>query len=109
MPQCQLLFSAVFVFQKIYSENILEIGRNESTGSYFSITYTESEGDTKGTEEAATPRGSVPPFGRATAWRGPLGFPPTSPFRLYICFIGKTLDTRASIHEKFRSRRRRQP
>jgi hypothetical protein len=30
MPQCQFLFSAVFVFQKSYTGNILGIGRNKS-------------------------------------------------------------------------------
>ena len=30
MPQCQFLFSAVFVFQKIYSRNILGIGRKST-------------------------------------------------------------------------------
>jgi hypothetical protein len=30
MPQCQVLFSAVIVFQKSYTGNILGMGRNES-------------------------------------------------------------------------------
>ena len=45
---------------------------------------------------------AAPPLGRAAIWCGPLGRPPTSPFRLYIHFLGKTLSTQASIHEKFR-------
>jgi hypothetical protein len=36
MPQCQFLFSAVFVFQKSYTGNILGIGRNKAWISYFS-------------------------------------------------------------------------
>ena len=47
-------------------------------------------------------------LGRFVAWCGTLGRPPTSPFCLYICFIWKTLNTQASIHEKFYSRSRRQ-
>jgi hypothetical protein len=35
MPQCQFLFSAVFVFQKSYTGNILGIGRNKAWSSYF--------------------------------------------------------------------------
>ena len=62
MPQCQFLFSAVFVFQKSSSGNILGIGGNEARSPYFYVTYTESEGDSKGTEEAATPRGGAPPW-----------------------------------------------
>jgi hypothetical protein len=34
MPQCQFLFSAIFMFQKSYIGNILGIGRNESQSSY---------------------------------------------------------------------------
>jgi hypothetical protein len=41
--------------------------------------------------------------GRATTWCGPLGCPPTSPFRLYIASNTTTLNELASIHEKFRS------
>ena len=62
MPQCQFLFSAVFVFQKSCSGNILGIGRNLDRTSYFSNTYTESKGETEATEEAATPgAGAAPP------------------------------------------------
>jgi hypothetical protein len=35
MPQCQFLFSAVFVFQKSYTRNILGIEWNKSQTSYF--------------------------------------------------------------------------
>ena len=53
------------------------------------------------------PRGQV--GGRATTRCGIPGRAPTLPYRLYIAFPRKTLNTRASIHEKFRSRHRRQP
>ena len=35
MPQCQFLFSAVFVFQKSCTRNILGIARNKRPGPYF--------------------------------------------------------------------------
>jgi len=40
-----------------------------------------------------------PPLGRAATWCGPLGRPPTSPFRLYIAPDAKTLNQSASTHE----------
>ena len=52
MPQCQFLFSAVFVFQKSCTGNILGIGRNKNRSSYF---YRDEAGDQKGVEEE--PRG----------------------------------------------------
>ena len=103
MPQCQFLFSAIFVFQESCSGNILGIGRNKSRSSYFSVTKTESKGETEKSREAATPPLGAGPPGHACLWCGPLGRPPTSPFRLYIAFVVKTLRTEASIHEKFRS------
>jgi hypothetical protein len=42
------LFSAVFVFQKSYTGNIIEIGRNKSRSSYFSRSKTESKAETEG-------------------------------------------------------------
>ena len=98
-----------FWFQKSCSGNILGIGRHESQSPYFSVTYTESGGESKRGSRAATPRGGVAPLDRAAIGCGPPGRPPMLPFRLFIPFLGKTLNTRASIHEKFRSRRRRQP
>ena len=49
------------------------------------------------------------PPGRAWTRCGAPGGPPASLFRLFIPFLGKTLKARTSIHEKFRSRRHRQP
>jgi hypothetical protein len=40
------LFSAIFVFQKSYTRNILGIGRNKSRSSYFSQSVTESKAET---------------------------------------------------------------
>jgi hypothetical protein len=54
MPQCQFLFSAVFVFQKSYTGNILRIGRNKNQSSYLSDTKTDSKGETEKSQEPAT-------------------------------------------------------
>jgi hypothetical protein len=55
MPQCQFLFSVVFVFQKSYIGNILGIGRNKSRSSYFADTKTESKREMEEDQEVATP------------------------------------------------------
>jgi hypothetical protein len=55
-------FSVVFVFQKSYTGNILEIGRNESQSSYLPDTKTESKGETEEDQEAAAPLGGVGPW-----------------------------------------------
>jgi hypothetical protein len=55
MPHRQFLFSAIFVFQKSYTGNILGIGQNESQSSYLPDTKTESEGETEESQEAAAP------------------------------------------------------
>jgi hypothetical protein len=49
------LFSAIFVFQKSYTGNILGIRRNKSQSSYFSRSVTESKVEMEGSQEAATP------------------------------------------------------
>jgi hypothetical protein len=103
MSRCHFLFSAIFVFQKSYTENILRIGRNEAQSSYFTVTETESKAETEEGQEAATPGGGVGPPGRATRWCGPLVHPLTSSFRLYILSDAKTLNSPIAVHEKFRS------
>jgi hypothetical protein len=63
MPQCQFLFSVVFLFQIFTKGNILIIGQNKSQSSYFSDTKTESKGETEKSREAATPcHGAGPPL-----------------------------------------------
>jgi hypothetical protein len=49
------LFSAVLVFQKSYTGNILGIGRNKSQSSYFSRSVTESKAETEGGQRASAP------------------------------------------------------
>jgi hypothetical protein len=72
MPQCQFLFSAIFVFQKSYIGNILGIGRNESQSSYLPDTKMESKGEMEGARgqphhrlaraTLAAPQGGVDPW-----------------------------------------------
>jgi hypothetical protein len=49
------LFSAVFVFQKSYTGNILGIGRNKSRTSYFSRHESKSKDEMEGGQGPATP------------------------------------------------------
>jgi hypothetical protein len=50
------LFSAVFVFQKSYTGNILGIGQNKSRNSYFYRSFAKTEDETEGGQGPATPR-----------------------------------------------------
>jgi hypothetical protein len=59
MPQCQFLFSAIFVFQKSYTGTILGIGRNKSQSSYLPERKMESIGETELDQEAVAPYGGV--------------------------------------------------
>ena len=61
MPQCQFLFSAVFVFQKSCTWKFLGIGRNKSAESYFSGTKMEPEGHTQESCHVAVHRAGVAP------------------------------------------------
>jgi hypothetical protein len=56
MPQCQFLFSAIFVFQKSYTGNIPGIGQNESRSSYL------PKGKTDKGSIATTPTILPPPY-----------------------------------------------
>jgi hypothetical protein len=74
IPQCQFLFSAIFVFQKSYIGNILEIGQNEAQSSYFPRHDTESKSETEEGQEVGTPRGGAgPPLAMPPCVVGPLG------------------------------------
>ena len=96
MPQCQFMFSAVFVFQKSCSGNILGIGRHKARSPYFSNTHPESERESKRGQGQPHPRTVRVPLGRATTRCGAPGRPPTFPFRLYIGPDAKTLKDQAS-------------
>src|SRR3954468_8202432 len=53
MPQCQFLFSAVFVFQKSCTENILGITWDKFPVPYFHVMKLEPERDLKGGSQVA--------------------------------------------------------
>jgi hypothetical protein len=77
------LFSAVFVFQKSYTGNILRIGRNKSqTSRYFTELPEHRRGDGAGPEGGHTTRGRGPPLARIGLWCGPPGPLLTTPLRL---------------------------
>jgi hypothetical protein len=86
------LFSAIFLFQKSYTGNILGIGRNKSWTSYFSRTRVEvqsRDGGGPGPSHTLGRRGPGP--GHATRGWAPLVHLLTPPFRLYIPLDGKNL------------------
>jgi hypothetical protein len=61
------LFSAVFVFQKSYTGNILGIGRNKFLKSYFSRKLPEiRRGEGEGPQAALTPGSHGLPLARTT-------------------------------------------
>jgi hypothetical protein len=63
------LFSAIFVFQKSYTGNILGIGQNKSQTSYFYRSFAKTEDETEGGPGARlTTGGRSPAPGRATPW-----------------------------------------
>jgi hypothetical protein len=77
------LFSAIFVFQKIYTGNILGIGRNKFLKSYFSRKHPEIQrGDGVGPRGPHTPGRRGPAPGRAPYVWGHLGPLLTMPLRL---------------------------
>jgi hypothetical protein len=92
MPQCQSLFSAVFVFQKSYIGNILGIGWNKSRSSYFFPTR-----DGVQSRDGGEPRGDHTigwrglSLAHTTRWWGHLAHLLTSHFHLYILLNEKTL------------------
>src|SRR3954454_11018215 len=55
MPQCQFLFSAIFVFQKSCTENILGIARDKLPVPYNHVTKTVPEDDLRGASQVARP------------------------------------------------------
>ena len=99
-------FLLFFGFRKVVLKIFSELDETKTQGSIF-LTRTRSPKETRKGPRRQAHHVAAPPLCRTMAWCGPLGRPSTSPFRLYICFIGKPLNTRASIHDKFRSHRRR--
>jgi hypothetical protein len=104
MPQCQFMFSAVFVFQKNYTGNILGIGRNEARSFYFPRHETESKEETEEGQEVAThPSGAGPPLAAPPCGVGPPWCPLTLPLHLYKASDVETLKKSAFSQIKFRS------
>jgi hypothetical protein len=69
------LFSAVFVFQKSYTGNILGIGRNKSRTFYFYRSFAKTEDETEGARGQPHHRGARP-----SPWpRPPMVRPPGPP------------------------------
>jgi hypothetical protein len=89
------LFSAIFVFQKSYTGNILRIGRNKSWTSRNILFLPKLREDRRwdgggpGASHTMGWRGPAP--GRATRWWGHLAHLQTLPFRLYIPLDRKNL------------------
>ena len=84
-----VLVFCCFLFQKSCSGNILGIGRNKSPWSYFSVTYTKSEGETKTGTEAATPGGgTAPPPGAPLHGVGPSGLHRCRPLAYKFIYSG---------------------
>jgi hypothetical protein len=74
------LFSAVFVFQKSYTGNILGIGRNKSRTSYFYRSFAKTEEDTKGATGQPHHRAAWPAPGPRPLWvRPPWPTPDAAP------------------------------
>jgi hypothetical protein len=95
--------SAIFVFQKSYTGNILRIRQNESQTSYFSRHEDGVQSRDGGGLGGRKIIGWHAPHWPPPRWCGTLVHPLTSPFRLYILSEAKTLSHPVSIHEKFRS------
>ena len=90
MPQCQFLFSAVFYSRKAVLEIFLELDETKSQGPIFSVTYTESEGETKGGTEAPSPCGGVGPTpGAPPRGEEPSGLHRHRPFAYKLPFSEK--------------------
>jgi hypothetical protein len=53
------MFSAIFVFQKSYTGNILGIGRNKSRTSYFYRSFAKTKDEMEGGQGPASPLGGA--------------------------------------------------
>jgi hypothetical protein len=96
------LSSAVFVFQKSYTGNIIGIGRNKSRTSYFFQTRDEVQRWDEGGPGAGHTLGRRGlALARTTRGWGCLVHLLTPPFRLYIPLDGKNLNTRSIFLETY--------
>src|SRR4051794_22503460 len=106
MPQCQLLFFAVFVFQKSCIGNILGIARDKLPLPYNHVMKTVPEDDLRGASQVARPHPGAARAWPAPGWRlGPPWRPRLRIFAYLFSVSGKNLEKREKFHKKFRSRR----
>jgi hypothetical protein len=74
------LFSAVFVFLKSYTRNILKIGQNKSRTSYLYRSFTKTEDDMERGQWPASPPGARPsPWSHPPMVRVPWSTPDDAP------------------------------
>src|SRR3954468_22690607 len=95
MPQCQFLFSAIFVFQKSCTENILGIERDKLPTPYNYEGKTVPENDRRGVSQVARPhRGAASPR-PAPGWPlGPPSLPDSASSPIYSPFRENPRETR---------------
>jgi hypothetical protein len=97
-------FSALFVFQKSYTRNILGIGRNKDQNSYFAQTKDEDRTGAGGGGGRGQPHPRVAcPLAHAALWCGGPGPPLMPPLHLYKAIRRKTLRQSAIFQKKSRS------
>src|SRR3954447_17033692 len=87
MPQCQFLFSAVLVFQKSCTGNILGIARDKLPVPYNHVTKTVPEGDLMGASQVARPHpGAARPWPTPGWCLGQPGRPDSASSPIYSPF-----------------------
>ena len=102
------VFCCFCISEKLYRK----YSRN-CTGQSPSTLFLRNEDEARRGATGSQPGGQTRPrrgqtWARAWPMSGPTRAPSTPPLRPYILRLGKTLDTRAKIHEKFRRRRQRE-
>src|SRR4051812_40294250 len=104
MPQCQFLFSAVFIFQKSCTENILGIERDKLPTPYNYEGKTVPENDWRVVSQVARPHpGAASPWPMPGWCLGPTRLPDSAFSPIYSPIREKTLGRREIFHEKFHS------
>jgi hypothetical protein len=103
------LFSTIFVFQKSYTGNILEIGWNKIQTSYFYQSFTKNEDETEEGQEPGSPQGGVAqpvaalPHGEASwnhLWRCPFAYKFPSMGKTYGTNLFSTKHTANHRHHR---------
>jgi hypothetical protein len=89
------------VFKKVTKEIFSELDETKAEVPIYLKGRQSQRRDGAGPGGGRTIGWRGPPPGHATRWCGPLVHPLTSPFRLYIPFIGKTLRGQTIFHETY--------